>query len=124
MSLRLLLDEDSQAKRLVSVLEKAGHEVFTINEVASAIIAARSQANLTQKELAELMSAKQSLIARLEAGEQNTTIKTLNRIAQATNTRHCETNQELLKREAEEGRRLLEAEGVKLEPLNQSSVSS
>ena len=56
-------------------------------EVASAIIAARSQANLTQKELAELISAKQSLIARLEAGEQNTTIKTLNRIAQATNTR-------------------------------------
>ena len=39
------------------------------------------------KELAELMSTKQSLIARLEAGEQNTTIKTLNRIAQATNTR-------------------------------------
>ncbi len=56
-------------------------------EVASAIIAARSQANLTQKELAELMSTKQSLIARLEAGEQNTTIKTLNRIAEATNTR-------------------------------------
>jgi ribosome-binding protein aMBF1 (putative translation factor) len=56
-------------------------------EVASAIIAARSAANLTQKELAELMSTKQSLIARLEAGEQNTTIKILNRIAQATNTR-------------------------------------
>jgi len=56
-------------------------------EIASAIIAARSSANLTQKELAELMSTKQSLIARLEAGEQNTTIKTLNRIAQATNTR-------------------------------------
>jgi transcriptional regulator with XRE-family HTH domain len=55
-------------------------------EIASAIIAARSAANLTQKELAELMSTKQSLIARLEAGEQNTT-KTLNRIAQATNTR-------------------------------------
>ena len=33
------------------------------------------------------MSTKQSLIARLEAGEQNTTIKTLNRIAEATNTR-------------------------------------
>ncbi len=33
------------------------------------------------------MSTKQSLIARLETGEQNTTIKTLNRIAQATNTR-------------------------------------
>ncbi len=35
---------------------------------------------------------------------------------------YCETNQELLKQEAEKGRRLLEAEGVKLEPLNQSSV--
>jgi len=56
-------------------------------EIASAIIAARSQANLSQQELAKLMSAKQSLIARLEAGEQNTTIKTLNRIAKATNTR-------------------------------------
>ena len=52
------------------------------NEVASAIITARSSANLTQKELAELMSAKQSLIARLEASEQNTTVKTLKRIAQ------------------------------------------
>ncbi len=56
-------------------------------EVASAIIAARTSANLTQQELAELMSTKQSLIARLEAGEQNTTIKTLKRIAEATNTR-------------------------------------
>lgn len=54
---------------------------------ASAIIAARTAANLTQKELADLISAKQSLIARLEAGEQNATIKTLSRIAIATNTR-------------------------------------
>ena len=37
---------------------------------------------------------------------------------------YCETNQELLKQEAEEGLRLLEAEGVKLEPLTQSSVIS
>ena len=56
-------------------------------EIASAIIAARTNAKLTQEELAELMSTKQSLIARLEAGEQNTTIKTLHRIAKATNTR-------------------------------------
>ena len=56
-------------------------------EIASAIIAARSQAKLTQQELAKFMSAKQSLIARIEAGEQNTTVKALNRIAQATNIR-------------------------------------
>ncbi len=36
MSLRLLLDEDSQAKRLVSILEQAGHEALTINEVGLA----------------------------------------------------------------------------------------
>lgn len=36
MSLRLLVDEDSQSKRLVSVLGKAGHEVLAINEVGLA----------------------------------------------------------------------------------------
>ena len=36
MSLRLLLDEDSQAKHLVTILEEAGHEVITINEVGLA----------------------------------------------------------------------------------------
>ncbi|MGB5631417.1 MAG: helix-turn-helix transcriptional regulator [Waterburya sp.] len=67
---------------------KASYEAQRLEfEIASAIISARTQANLTQEELAQLMSTKQSLIARLESGEQNTTIKTLNRIAQATNTR-------------------------------------
>ena len=55
-------------------------------ELASAVIAARKQAGLTQLELAERMNAKQSLVARLEGGSQNTTIKTLQRIAQATGT--------------------------------------
>lgn len=32
MSLRLLLDEDSQAKRLVNLLKEAGHDVITVNE--------------------------------------------------------------------------------------------
>lgn len=32
MSLRLLIDEDSQAKPLVSLLKKAGHDVETANE--------------------------------------------------------------------------------------------
>jgi predicted nuclease of predicted toxin-antitoxin system len=36
LSLRLLLDEDSQSKRLVSVLRKGGHEVLTINEITLA----------------------------------------------------------------------------------------
>ncbi len=32
MSLRLLIDEDSQAKPLVNLLRKAGHDVITVNE--------------------------------------------------------------------------------------------
>jgi predicted nuclease of predicted toxin-antitoxin system len=32
LSLRLLIDEDSQAKLLINLLRKAGHDVFTVNE--------------------------------------------------------------------------------------------
>ena len=31
MSLRLLIDEDSQAKHLVNLLQNAGHDVITVN---------------------------------------------------------------------------------------------
>ena len=55
-------------------------------ELASAVIHARNNAGITQKELAGRMNAKQSFIARLESGAQNTTIKTLHRIADATGT--------------------------------------
>ncbi len=55
-------------------------------ELASAVIEARSSAGLTQEELAERMDAKQSLVARIESGGQNTTIKTLLRVAEATGT--------------------------------------
>ena len=33
MSLKLLIDEDSQAKVLVSMLRRAGHNVVTVNEL-------------------------------------------------------------------------------------------
>ena len=55
-------------------------------KLAVAVIRARDNAGITQEELAERMNAKQSLIARLESGAQNTTIKTLQRIAEATGT--------------------------------------
>lgn len=53
-------------------------------ELASAIIAARLQAGLTQSELAERMGTKQPYIARLETGTNNPSFKTLERIAEAT----------------------------------------
>lgn len=43
MSLRLLLDEDSQAKYLVNLLKVAGHDVVTVNEAS---LASRSDANV------------------------------------------------------------------------------
>jgi predicted nuclease of predicted toxin-antitoxin system len=33
LSLRLLIDEDSQSKPLVKILREAGHDVVTVNEV-------------------------------------------------------------------------------------------
>ncbi len=53
---------------------------------ASVIIEARNRAGLTRKQLAERMDAEQSLIARHESGAQNTTIKTLQKVAAATGT--------------------------------------
>jgi len=55
-------------------------------ELASAVIEARSGAGLTQEELADRMDAKQSLVARIESGGHNTTVKTLLRVAEATGT--------------------------------------
>ncbi len=55
-------------------------------ELASAVIEARAVAGLTQEELADQMGAKQSLVARIESGGHNTTVKTLLRVAEATGT--------------------------------------
>lgn len=77
-----LHDKWSEDPEYLAACEKMAEEF----ELASAIITARDNAGLTQEELAERMCTKQSLIARLESGSQNTTIKTLRRIAQATGT--------------------------------------
>jgi transcriptional regulator with XRE-family HTH domain len=43
----------------------------------------REQAGLTQSELAELLGSHQPAIARLEAGDTNVNMRTLERIAEA-----------------------------------------
>jgi len=55
-------------------------------ELASAVIEARALASLTQEELADRMDVNQSLVARIESGDQNTTVKTLLGVAEATGT--------------------------------------
>ena len=44
----------------------------------------RKQLKLSQNDLARKMKVKREFITRIESGEQNVTIETLNRIAEAT----------------------------------------
>lgn len=54
---------------------------------AYGVIRARLAAGLTQEELAWRMGTKQTVIARLESGRMRPTIRTLERIAEATGHR-------------------------------------
>ncbi len=55
--------------------------------LASAVIAARVTAGLTQEQLAQRMDTTQSVIARLESGRTRPSTQTLERLAAATGTR-------------------------------------
>lgn len=52
-------------------------------EIAYAILQLRKREGLSQAELAKKIGTKQSDVARMEAGEQNFTTETLQRIASA-----------------------------------------
>lgn len=56
-------------------------------QVLSALISLRIRHKLTQKKLAGLLGVNQSEIARLESFDYNPSIKTLNKIAEATGTK-------------------------------------
>ncbi|MCL2287097.1 MAG: helix-turn-helix domain-containing protein [Firmicutes bacterium] len=54
--------------------------------IIQALIDARKNAGLTQKQLSEITGINQGDISRLENGEANPSLKTLKRLAAATNT--------------------------------------
>lgn len=56
-------------------------------ELARSLIEARSQAGLTQAQLAKRMKTTQSVVARLESGRVRPSTKTLEKVARATGTR-------------------------------------
>jgi ribosome-binding protein aMBF1 (putative translation factor) len=56
-------------------------------EVARLLIEARTQAGLTQAQLAKRIQTTQSAVARFESGRIHPSTKTLQKIAQATGTR-------------------------------------
>lgn len=49
--------------------------------IARNIIAKRKEQNLTQKQLAEAINTTQSVISRIEKGEQNLTLQTMKSLA-------------------------------------------
>lgn len=55
--------------------------------VARAVIAARIRAGLTQAELARKMGTTQPVVARMESGRVQPSLKTLQRLASATGSR-------------------------------------
>ena len=55
--------------------------------LAKAVIAARSRAGLTQSELAHKMGTTQQVVARMEGGRFQPSLRTLHRLAQATGSR-------------------------------------
>jgi DNA-binding XRE family transcriptional regulator len=55
--------------------------------LAAALIEARSEADISQEEIARRMQTSQPAIARLEGGNGNPSLKTLRRYAAATGTR-------------------------------------
>ncbi|MCH8240697.1 MAG: helix-turn-helix transcriptional regulator [Proteobacteria bacterium] len=55
--------------------------------LVSALIAARSEADMTQQEVAEKMETSQSYIAKLEGGTVSPSMKALKRYAAATGSR-------------------------------------
>ena len=55
--------------------------------IASALIAARAQADMTQEDVAEKMQTSQSYVAKLEGGRVSPTMKALKRYAEATGSR-------------------------------------
>ena len=66
--------------------KKAYDESRVEFEIAQEIIEARMKSGLSQEELAVLMSTSQSAIARLESGAGLPSLRTLTKLAAATNT--------------------------------------
>ena len=55
--------------------------------LASAVIDVRNRAGLTQEDLARKMGTTQPVVARLESGRSRPSIRTLERLADATDSR-------------------------------------
>jgi ribosome-binding protein aMBF1 (putative translation factor) len=69
--------------KYVAAYEALGEEFA----LASALIKARGEADMTQEQVAEAMGTTQAVVARLESGKVLPSTRTLERFAKATRTR-------------------------------------
>ena len=87
--LQVALEEDSELKKAFDALQPQ-------YEIMEALVRARMEANLTQKDLAKKCGIKQGNISRLESGKGNPTIKLLQKVADSLD---CDLVLEFRKRE-------------------------
>jgi ribosome-binding protein aMBF1 (putative translation factor) len=84
---RILVDELHQ-KWLENPEYRAEYQALEEEfSLASALIAARARAGLTQEQVATRMNTTQAVVARLESGRVKPSTRTLERFARATGTR-------------------------------------
>ena len=82
VSFRDVLKEDLKDQEFKKAFEEADLPVRLAVQIAKA----RERAHLTQAQLARKIGTKQQAISRIESGDQNLTLATLQRIAEATGT--------------------------------------
>lgn len=73
------LAEKLKDKKFREAFEEEGRRL----EIAYALLQMRKRQKLSQKELAKKLKTTQSVVARMEAGQQNFTLETLQKIASA-----------------------------------------
>lgn len=83
-----MMDWDTHKKILLKDPEfrKAYEESRLEYEIARAVIRARIEKGLTQKQLADKLNTKQSVISRVESANTTPSLSLLKRLAQALNT--------------------------------------
>jgi predicted transcriptional regulator len=88
MSRKMVPVEESFAQwRKDSTYQEAYDALEEEFALAAALIEARSEADISQEEIAKRMHTSQPAVARLEGGHGNPSVDTLRRYAAATGTR-------------------------------------
>mgnify|MGYP001573285416 FL=1 len=83
-----MMDFETHKKQLMRnpAFRKAYEESRLEYEIARAVIRARIEKGLTQKQLADKLNTKQSVISRVESANTTPSLSLLKRLAHALNT--------------------------------------